>query len=264
MDGRAIGVFDSGLGGLCAVCELEKLLPHEKLIYFGDTGRVPYGTKSAETIKKYASQDVRFLLSHNVKAVLAACGTVSSVALDILRRQFDVPVFGVIDGAAEAAYSASKNKKIAVIGTEATITAGVFEKRPKDKGAETIGIACPLFVPLVECGFTSDDCKITELACEQYLGAVKDFGADTLILGCTHFPIIAGAIGKYLPGVALINPAKEAANLLSEELLLRDMLSREGEATQYYVSDEPKRFDTVAKIFIGRKISAERVDIEKY
>lgn len=111
MDGRAIGVFDSGLGRLCAVCELEKLLPHEKLIYFGDTGRVPYGTKSAETIKKYASQDVRFLLSHNVKAVVAACGTVSSVALDILRRQFDVPVFGVIDGAAEAAYSASKNKK---------------------------------------------------------------------------------------------------------------------------------------------------------
>ena len=108
MDGRAIGVFDSGLGGLCAVCELEKLLPHEKLRYFGDTGRVPYGTKSAETIKKYASQDVRFLLSHNVKAVLAACGTVSSVALDILRRQFDVPVFGVIDGAAEAAYSAEK------------------------------------------------------------------------------------------------------------------------------------------------------------
>lgn len=264
MDGRAIGVFDSGLGGLCAVRELEKLLPHEKLIYFGDTGRVPYGTKSEETIKKYASQDARFLLSHDVKAVLAACGTVSSVALDLLREQLDVPVFGVIDGAAEAAYSASKNKKIAVIGTEVTIAAGVFEKKLKAKGAETTGIACPLFVPLVECGFTSDDCKLTELACEYYLEAVKSFGADTLILGCTHFPIIAGAISRCLPDVVLINPAKEAANLLSEELLLRDMLSREGDKTRYYVSDEPKRFDTVARIFIGKKISAERVDIEKY
>ena len=138
MDSRAIGVFDSGLGGLCAVRELEKLLPKERIIYFGDTGRVPYGTKSEEIIKKYAAQDVRFLLSQNVKAVLAACGTVSSVALDALRDAFDVPVFGVIDGAAERAFSVSKNRKIAVIGTEATINAGVFERRLKEKGAETL------------------------------------------------------------------------------------------------------------------------------
>lgn len=263
MDSRAIGVFDSGLGGLCSVRELEKLLPKEHIIYFGDTGRVPYGTKSEEIIKKYAAQDVRFLLSHNVKAVLAACGTVSSVALDGLRDAFDVPVFGVIDGAAERASSLSKNKKIAVIGTEATISAGVFERRLKEKGAETLGVACPLFVPLVECGFSSDD-EITVLACEKYLAPIRDFGADTVILGCTHFPIIAEAIGKCLPGVVLINPAKEAANLLSEELLLRNMLSRDGDGTEYYVSDEPKRFDAVAKIFIGRKISAKKIDIEKY
>ncbi len=263
MDSRAIGVFDSGLGGLCSVRELEKLLPKEHIIYFGDTGRVPYGTKSEEIIKKYAAQDVRFLLSHNVKAVLAACGTVSSVALDGLRDAFDVPVFGVIDGAAERASSLSKNKKIAVIGTEATIGAGVFERRLKEKGAETLGVACPLFVPLVECGLSSDD-EITALACEKYLAPIRDFGADTVILGCTHFPIIAEAIGKCLPGVVLINPAKEAANLLSEELLLRNMLSRHGDGTEYYVSDEPKRFDAVAKIFIGRKISAKKIDIEKY
>ena len=263
MDSRAIGVFDSGLGGLCSVRELEKLLPKEHIIYFGDTGRVPYGTKSEEIIKKYAAQDVRFLLSHNVKAVLAACGTVSSVALDGLRDAFDVPVFGVIDGAAERASSLSKNKKIAVIGTEATIGAGVFERRLKEKGAETLGVACPLFVPLVECGLPSDD-EITALACEKYLAPIRDFGADTVILGCTHFPIIAEAIGKCLPGVVLINPAKEAANLLSEELLLRNMLSRDGDGTEYYVSDEPKRFDAVAKIFIGRKISAKKIDIEKY
>lgn len=263
MDSRAIGVFDSGLGGLCSVRELEKLLPKEHIIYFGDTGRVPYGTKSEEIIKKYAAQDVRFLLSHNVKAVLAACGTVSSVALDGLRDAFDVPVFGVIDGAAERASSLSKNKKIAVIGTEATIGAGVFERRLKEKGAETLGVACPLFVPLVECGLSSDD-EITALACEKYLAPIRDFGADTVILGCTHFPIIAEAIGKCLPGVVLINPAKEAANLLSEELLLRNMLSRDGDGTEYYVSDEPKRFDAVAKIFIGRKISAKKIDIEKY
>lgn len=263
MDSRAIGVFDSGLGGLCAVRELEKLLPKEHIIYFGDTGRVPYGTKSDEIIKKYAAQDVRFLLSQNVKAVLAACGTVSSVALDALRDAFDIPVFGVIDGAAERASSLSKNKKIAVIGTEATIGAGVFERRLKEKGAETLGVACPLFVPLVECGFSSDD-EITVLACEKYLAPIRDFGADTVILGCTHFPIIAEAIGKCLPGVTLVNPAKEAANLLSEELLLRNMLSRDGDGTEYYVSDEPKRFDAVAKIFIGRKISAKKIDIEKY
>lgn len=263
MDSRAIGVFDSGLGGLCSVRELEKLLPKEHIIYFGDTGRVPYGTKSEEIIKKYAAQDVRFLLSHNVKAVLAACGTVSSVALDGLRDAFDVPVFGVIDGAAERASSLSKNRKIAVIGTEATIGAGVFERRLKEKGAETLGVACPLFVPLVECGFSSGD-EITSLACEKYLSPIRDFGADTVILGCTHFPIIAEAIGKCLPGVTLVNPAKEAANLLSEELLLRNMLSRDGDGTEYYVSDEPKRFDAVAKIFIGRKISAKKIDIEKY
>ena len=263
MDSRAIGVFDSGLGGLCSVRELEKLLPKEHIIYFGDTGRVPYGTKSEEIIKKYAAQDVRFLLSHNVKAVLAACGTVSSVALDGLRDAFDVPVFGVIDGAAERASSLSKNKKIAVIGTEATIGAGVFERRLKEKGAETLGVACPLFVPLVECGLSSED-EITAIACEKYLAPIRDFGADTVILGCTHFPIIAEAIGKCLPGVVLINPAKEAANLLSEELLLRNMLSRDGDGTEYYVSDEPKRFDAVAKIFIGRKISAKKIDIEKY
>ena len=263
MDSRAIGVFDSGLGGLCAVRELEKLLPKERIIYFGDTGRVPYGTKSEEIIKKYAAQDVRFLLSQNVKAVLAACGTVSSVALDALRDAFDVPVFGVIDGAAERAFSVSKNRKIAVIGTEATINAGVFERRLKEKGAETLGVACPLFVPLVECGFSSAD-ELTALACEKYLAPIRKFGADTVILGCTHFPIIAEAIGKCLPGVALVNPAKEAVSLLSEEMLLRDISARDGGETEYYVSDEPKRFDAVAKIFIGRKISAKKIDIEKY
>ena len=263
MDSRAIGVFDSGLGGLCAVRELEKLLPKERIIYFGDTGRVPYGTKSEEIIKKYAAQDVRFLLSQNVKAVLAACGTVSSVALDALRDAFDVPVFGVIDGAAERAFSVSKNRKIAVIGTEATINAGVFERRLKEKGAETLGVSCPLFVPLVECGFSSDD-EITALACEKYLAPIRAFGADTVILGYTHFPIMAEAIGKCLPGVALVNPAKEAVSLLSEEMLLRDISARDGGETEYYVSDEPKRFDAVAKIFIGRKISAKKIDIEKY
>ena len=203
------------------------------------------------------------MLSQNVKAVLAACGTVSSVALDALRDAFDVPVFGVIDGAAERAFSVSKNRKIAVIGTEATINAGVFERRLKEKGAETLGVSCPLFVPLVECGFSSDD-EITALACEKYLAPIREFGADTVILGCTHFPIIAEAIGKCLPGVALVNPAKEAVSLLSEEMLLRDISARDGGETEYYVSDEPKRFDAVAKIFIGRKISAKKIDLEKY
>lgn len=264
MDRRPIGVFDSGLGGLCAVDQIRKLLPDEKIVYFGDTGRLPYGTKSSETIKKYASQDVRFLLSHGVKAVLAACGTVSSVALSCLKENFDIPLYGVTDDAVKAAAEKTKNGRVAVIGTDATIASGVFERKLHANGIVTAGCACPLFVSLVECGIISKDDPILALACDRYLYAIKDFGADTLILGCTHFPIISGAISAYLPGVTLINPAKEAVNSLKRELAGKDMLSDGERSEEFYVSDEPQRFSSVAGIFLSGGVTACKKDIETY
>lgn len=265
MDRRPIGIFDSGLGGLCAVSELRTLLAGENIVYFGDTGRVPYGTKSPETIRKYAAQDVRFLLSRGVKAILAACGTVSSVALGYLQEAFSSPLFGVAEDAVAAALQSSVTKRIAVIGTEATVSSGFFEKKLREGGAETFGAACQLFVSLVECGFVEKDDPLLKLACEKYLAPVKDFGADTVILGCTHFPIISGAVSAYLPGVSLINPSKEAAKHLAHKLSEDNMLSDTVTGkTEYYVSDEPLRFEAVSRIFAGSDISAEKIDIEKF
>ncbi|MBQ9510137.1 MAG: glutamate racemase [Clostridia bacterium] len=264
MDSRPIGVFDSGLGGLGVVRELKKLLPNEKIIYFGDTGRVPYGTRSPDTIKKYARQDVRFLLSHGVKTVIAACGTVSSVALDDIKDEFTLPLFGVVNDAADCSLHATKNGKIAVIGTEATISSGVFEKKLKIGGADSIGVACPLFVSLVECGFIDENDPCTMAACKKYLAPIKSFGADTPILGCTHFPIISKTISKVLPGVVTIDPSKEAARSLAATLSAGGMLSSASGSVEYYVSDEPRRFKDLAQIFLGEEVTAEKIEIEKY
>ena len=264
MDIRPVGVFDSGLGGLGVVRELKKLMPNEKIVYFGDTGRVPYGTRSPETIKKYARQDVRFLLSHGVKTIVAACGTVSSVALDDIKNDFPVPLSGVVDGAVNKALKMTENGKIAVIGTEATISSGVFEKRLQAGGARTIGVACPLFVSLVECGFIAENDACTKAACERYLADVRSFGADTLILGCTHFPIIEKTISNVLPGVMLVDPSKEAAAALAKKLEESDMRSHGEGGVSYYVSDQPRRFKELARIFLGEEVSAEKTEIEKY
>lgn len=250
----AIGVFDSGLGGLCAVRELVRLLPNENIIYFGDTGRVPYGTKSRDTIRKYTREDASFLLSHGVKAILAACGTVSSNALECIREITDAPVFGVVEDAAKAAYNASETKRIGVIGTQATVNSGIFKSKIEafDKNAVVLQKACPLFVSLVEYGFTANDDDITRLACERYLSELRG-NIDTLIMGCTHFPIIKEHIAHALPGVTLINPAKEAAKAMAAELSEKGMLSssREKGTVQYFVSDDPTGFAKSARIFLG-------------
>ncbi len=251
----AIGVFDSGLGGLCAVRELVRLLPNENIIYFGDTGRVPYGTKSRETIRKYTREDAGFLLSHGVKAILAACGTVSSNALECIHEITDVPVFGVVEDAANAAYEASKTKRIGVIGTQATVNSGIFRQKIEllDKNAVVLQKACPLFVSLVEYGFTADGDEVTCLACERYLAEFRG-EVDTLIMGCTHFPIIKEHIARALPGVTLINPAKEAAKAMAAVLHAKGMLSDspgKGEV-HYFVSDDPTGFAKSASIFLGK------------
>lgn len=260
----AIGVFDSGLGGLCAVRELVRLLPNENIIYFGDTGRVPYGTKSRETIRKYTREDASFLLSHGVKAILAACGTVSSNALECIHEITDVPVFGVVEDAARAAYEASKTKRIGVIGTQATVSSGIFKSKIEllDKNAAVLQKACPLFVSLVEYGFTAKDEEITRLAAERYLADFRG-EVDTLIMGCTHFPIIKEHIARALPGVTLINPAKEAAKAMAAVLSEKGMLSESAEKgeVKYFVSDDPAGFAKSASIFLGESegIFAEKV-----
>ncbi len=261
-----IGIFDSGLGGLTALREAAHLLPGRDIVYFGDTGRVPYGTRSPETITRYAMQDMRFLCSHGVDIVLAACGTVSSTALGAIQNSFSLPVIGVVEGAALAAMRATKNKKIGVIATGATISSGAFPRAigGADASIEVTAVACPMLVPLVENGYIADDDPVTALVLADYLAPIRAAGCDTLILGCTHFPILAGAIARALPGVTLISSGAEAAKLLAAEVppIRPDETGR----IRCYVSDSVPGFARLASIFLGEAIEVEvtQVDIEQY
>lgn len=271
---RPIGVFDSGLGGLSAVREIRSLLPAEDLIYFGDTGRVPYGTRSRETIRRYAAQDIRFLLSHaDCKAVVVACGTVSANALDMLRENNDIPIIGVIDPAVEAAARATKNGNIGIIATPSTIASGAYEQAllAQNPDFRVTSQACALFVPLVENGFVDADDPIPCLTAERYLAPIRESGADTLILGCTHYPLLAPVISRVLPGVTLIDTGYEAAHALDALLTENEMhtASSDPGTAQFYVSDEPHDFARAASRFLG--LSPEtglpivrRVNIEAY
>lgn len=261
-----IGIFDSGLGGLSALKEVRRLLPKEDIVYFGDTGRVPYGSRSRATIIKYALQDMNFLASHNIDAAMVACGTASSNALDALKEKYpNIPIIGVIDAGARAAAAATKTKTVAIAGTASTIASGSFEAalRHFDSSIKPISVACPLFVPLVENGFTKEGDEITKMAVERYLGFLRDTDADTLILGCTHYPIIAPAISAVLPGLKLINVGEAAA------VELREIIGDGGKSAgsvSFYVSDEPYGFEATASVFLGEEISGavKRIDIEKY
>lgn len=268
MNNAPIGVFDSGLGGLTAVRELHRLLPNESIVYFGDTGRVPYGNRSRETIRRYAEQDMKFLLSERVKLVIAACGTVSSTASDI-GEALPVPYTGVVRPAAQAAAAATVNGKIGVIGTAATICSGEYRRLLNELAskAQVFEQPCPLFVPLVENGFISPDDQITTLTVERYLKPIREAGVDTLILGCTHYPIIAPVIARYMgDGVRLIDvgaqTAHRAAQLLEQNSLLSD--STEAGECRFFVSDRTEDFSAVAGIFLGTDISGTvvRVDID--
>lgn len=268
MDNRPIGVFDSGLGGLTAVKELEKLLPGESIVYFGDTGRVPYGTRGRETIRRYAAQDMAFLLSRDVKAVLAACGTVSSTAGDI-GRSLPIPYFDVIGPAAAAAAGKSENRKIGVIGTSASIRSDAYRQALLgiDYKLEVYSQPCPLFVPLVENAFVSPQEEVTRLVAERYLGPVREAGVDTLIMGCTHYPIISAIIGSVMGReVALIDAGKEAAKALARQLAQDGLLCGESAAreTAFYITDDPEGFTGVAELFLGHSVQGrtEQIDIE--
>lgn len=265
MNNKPIGVFDSGLGGLTAVKEIMSVLPNEDIIYFGDTGRVPYGSRSKDTIIKYTKQDINFLKSFDIKIILAACGTASSVALPNI-REGNIKVIGVVEPAAKAAVKATKNKKIAVLGTKGTIKSGAYEKLVKNllPEAEITSVACPLFVPLVENGYT--DMEATYLVAKDYLDQVIKSGADTVILGCTHYPMLEKVIQKVLGvSVALINVGKAAADYLKDLLESTDELSGEKlPSYEFYASDCDSGFDELAGMFLNRDISdLKSVDIDK-
>ena len=264
-----IGIFDSGLGGLSALKEVRRLLPREDIVYFGDTGRVPYGSRSKETIIKYSLQDMRFLLSHDIDAVMIACGTASSNAIGVLREEYpDIPIVGVIDAGARAAAKATKNGIIGIAGTKSTIASRSYENvlRAIDPHLTILAEACPLFVPLVENGFISPEDEITHLAAEHYLGGFRRAGADTVILGCTHYPIIAPSIARVLPDAALVNVSAAAAAELAAILAERRLLKGEGGEVRYFVSDEPQDFGATASMFLGEEITCDvtRIDIERY
>lgn len=267
MDNRSIGVFDSGLGGLTVMKEIMEELPNENIVYFGDTGRVPYGTRSKETIIKYSMSDIRFLESQDVKLIIIACGTASSVALNSVRDKFKTPIIGVVDATAEAAVAATRNKRIGVIGTNGTINSGAYETIIKRHGATAYSKACPLFVPLVENGHF--ETKVAELIVEEYLTPIRSEGVDTLILGCTHYPHLKKVIGEFMgEGVTLIEPGVEVAKCLKSEVN-KGLLNSEKtncEQYKYFVSDSVEGFEELASLFLHRNINGKvkKIDIEKY
>ena len=270
MDNRPIGVFDSGLGGLTAVRELMQVLPQESIVYFGDTGRVPYGTKSAETIRKYTRQDIAFLKTNGVKMILAACGTVSSVASEI-GDACGLPFTGVLRPTAEAAIRVTKTGKIGVIGTQATVSSGSYERHVKalDPKAEVYSCACPLFVPFVENGVIAPEDPMVRLVVERYLHYFDEKGIDTLILGCTHYPILQESIAAVMgDSVTLINSGREAALHCVEMLRENGQLCGEGASPcyQFFVSDQVDGFQSMADICLGHAVDAavRFIDIDRY
>ncbi|MBD5138279.1 MAG: glutamate racemase [Ruminococcus sp.] len=262
MNNNAIGVFDSGLGGLTCLKELNKLIPGENVIYFGDTARLPYGTRSRETVLEYAHQDIAFVKSKNVKMIIAACGTVSSVLGSGKTSDGEIPFTGVLLPAAQAACGLTRNGKVGVIGTEATIKSGSYGKaiRGIRPDVSVIGAACPLFVPLVENGFTARDNKVAQLVTEQYLAPIKKEGVDTLILGCTHYPIIKDVISDFMgDSVTLVSSGEEAAKYAYKMLMSKEMLSgREENGTNtYYTSDSIELFEENARAFLGSSLNGD-------
>lgn len=265
-----IGVFDSGLGGLTAVRELRRILPGEDLVYFGDTGRVPYGTRGTDVIVRYAKQDVAFLLSQNVKFIMAACGTVSSTLPDAYTAALPVPYLGVVRAAAAAAVRATKTGRIGVLGTQATVRSGSYAAAVLSllPAARITASACPLFVPLVENGYFGADNPVARLVAQDYLRDVRAAGVDTLILGCTHYPLLMPVIAALMgPDVTLIDPGRETA-LEARRLLGAAGLLREGESgtARYYVSDTTESFARLSRQFLGEYAGGpvERISVDGY
>ncbi|MCM1542527.1 MAG: glutamate racemase [Blautia sp.] len=266
-----IGVFDSGVGGLTVAREIMRQMPNEKIIYFGDTARVPYGSKSKDTVTRFSEQIVRFLRTFQVKTIVVACNTASAYALDTLEKDTDIPIIGVLKPGAKAAMEATKNGRIGVIATEATIGSGMYDQYIKElnQKVKIYGKACPLFVPLIEEGLWED--PVTDEIARRYLTELIDIDIDTLILGCTHYPLLRSTLGKIAGGqVTLVNPAYETAMELKEMLGQMNLLNEEepglgSNRYQFYVSDKAEKFVRFANSIIKYGIlSAKTVHIEDY
>lgn len=263
MSSDAIGIFDSGIGGLTVVHSVTRLLPHERLIYLGDTARAPYGTKSAETVTGYALDNADFLVDKGIKLLVVACNSASAVALEALTARHDLPVVGVVEPGARAAAESTRNGKVGVIGTEATIASGAYSRalRSIRPDLEVYTRACPLFVPLAEEGWVENE--VARRAVALYLASLTASGIDTLILGCTHYPLLKGVIGDFLgPKVTLVDSAEAAARVVGERLAEYGLLRREGEGgTSFFVTDVPDRFVRVGGRFLGERLeSAVRIE----
>lgn len=260
---KAIGIFDSGVGGLTVLREIVASLPHENIIYLGDTARVPYGIRSAETVTRYSFENTRFLLSQEIKLLVVACNTVSAISLDAVKKEFPLPIIGVLEPGARAAVAATRSRKISVIGTEATINSKAYEKAIKRLApeVEVHSRACPLFVPLAEEGWTDND--VAALAAEKYLSSLRNMDIDTLVLGCTHYPLLKSVISAAVgPEMTLIDSATETAKEVVS-VLERLNWKRHGEGIRkYYVTDTPTRFEQMGKRFLGdAALRAEQVKV---
>lgn len=265
-----VGVFDSGVGGLTVAREIMRQLPHENLVYFGDTARVPYGSKSQNTVIRYSRQIIRFLKTKKVKAIVIACNTASALALDVVRQETDIPVMGVVVPGARAAVAATDNGKVGVIGTEATVQSHMYSQIIKEYNPKisVSGKSCPLFVPLVEEGFAKH--KVTGEIIDYYLAEMRESDIDTMILGCTHYPLLRSRIREYMgEKIHLVNPAYETAIDLKILLESKGMSNQESETLhasyEFYVSDAADKFKQFANSILPYDIeTTQQINIEEY
>lgn len=268
MEKGPIGVFDSGIGGLTVVKEVMDILPNEDIIYFGDTARVPYGNKSKDTIEKFSLQICRFLETKNVKAIVIACNTASAYALKEVREKFDIPILGVISPGAKEAVKNTRNNKIGIIGTEGTVSSGAYSNKINEikENINIFSTPCPLFVPIVEEGWSEKEASY--MIASEYLDSIKKSEVDTLVMGCTHYPLLNNVVQKIMgEDVLLVNPAKETAVELKNVLESLKSTNPKKEIGEYnfYVSDNSKRFVKVGENFLNKKIEKIlEIDIENY
>ncbi len=262
---KAIGIFDSGIGGLTVLKEIVTTLPQENIIYLGDTARVPYGIRSPETVTRYSFENTNFLLSQEIKMLVIACNTASAISLDAVKKEYPLPVIGVLEPGARAAVAATKTRTVGVIGTEATIASGAYEKTIKRLAPDIVvhSLACPLFVSLAEEGWTDND--VAALVAKKYLDRLRATGIDTLVLGCTHYPLLKTVIGRTVgPDITLIDSATETAKEVADVL---EKLKWKGNGKgaglrKFYVTDSPSRFEKIGKRFLGdSSLNAEQVKV---
>ena len=269
MNNNAIGVFDSGLGGLTVLKEIMSILPNENIVYFGDTARVPYGSRSKETVIKYTFQAINFLISKNVKAIVIACNTATAISLELAQQKYDIPIIGVVEAGARTAAYTTENKLVGVIGTEGTINSKAYEEEIHkiDNSVRIIGKACPLFVPIVEEGWSNTE--VAYLTAQRYLEELKEEGIDSLVLGCTHYPLLKNTINRVVDGkIKLVNPAIETAKDLKDVLTKNELLREDSPDPahyDYFVSDGPEKFASIGQEFLNKKIdNIDQIEIQKY